>query len=86
MPFHFFFRSLRSCRRTLIVSQLKRFATSASPRSLVTVCVQVQQLAVMEELKQQMLQRQQQAEVLTVELKAVRGERYICAEYATVFR
>ena len=47
---------------------------------------QVQQLAVMEELKQQMLQRQQQAELLTVELKVVRAERYGCVKYETVFR
>jgi hypothetical protein len=35
----------------------------------------VQQLGIIEELKQQMLQRQQQAESLAAELKVTRGER-----------
>ena len=36
---------------------------------------QAQQLGIIEDIKQQMQQRQQQTELLSVELKAVRGER-----------
>jgi hypothetical protein len=47
---------------------------------------QVQQLGVMEELKQQMVQRQQQAEQLAVELRAARGEKFVIMNNTAVFR
>jgi hypothetical protein len=84
----FLHRSWPSCRRKPIDSQLRRciliFKTEPSTPS--NSGHQVQQLGVMEELKQQMLQRQQQAEQLTVELRTARGERYVILNVITVLR
>ena len=44
---------------------------------------EVQQLGVMQDLKQQMLQRQQQSELLAVDLKAARSERYLSPNILT---